>query len=290
MKLGSLACLSLFAGTALAQEAATTFKSTEITDGIYMIEGADGFAGGNMALLVGADHVAMIDDGLEPSAPGLLGFVEELAGGPVSLVVNTHVHGDHAGGNAHFAENNAVIVAHENIRRRLLSDAQPAGGPGGLPALTFEDGVTFHLNGIDARVHHAPIAHTDGDAFIEFPDVDVVHAGDLWFHQRFPYIDLDNGGSLDGYIAAQRRILSLASDETTIIPGHGPIGSRSDLEEDLAVLIDGKARVERLVEAGRSEEQIVEANPLAEYHDSYDWAFITTERMTRTFYRALSGS
>lgn len=290
MKTGSLVLLSLFAGSALAQEPATTFKSTEITDGIYMIEGADGFAGGNMSLLVGSDHIAMIDDGLEPTAPGLLTFVEQLAGGPISFVINTHVHGDHAGGNAHFADHDAIIVAHENIRTRLEADASAAGGAGGLPVLTFANGVDFHLNGIDAEVHHAPSAHTDGDAFIVFSDVDVIHAGDIWFHKRFPYIDLDNGGSLDGYIAAQRRIIELAGNDTSIVPGHGTIGSRADMEEDLAVLIDSKARVQQLVDDGRSEDQVVESNPLSDYHDEYDWGFITTERMTRTLYRALSGS
>jgi len=284
---GSLALLLLLATGASAQEAATTFKSTEIAAGIYMIEGADGFAGGNMGLLVGEDHIAMIDDGLEPSAPQLLEFVEQVAGGPITFVVNTHVHGDHAGGNAHFAENDAIVVAHENIRQRLLADAGPAGGPAGLPVMTFTDSVSFHLNGIEAHVHHVPGAHTDGDAFIVFPDVDVIHAGDVWFHDRFPYIDLDNGGTLDGYIAAQRKIIEMAGQDTTIVPGHGPLGSRADMEANLSMLIDAQAAVRQLLDEGLSEDEIVAANPLAEFHDKYDWAFITTERMTRTLVRGL---
>ena len=124
-------------------------------------------------------------------------------------MVNTHVHGDHAGGNAHFAESGTVIFAHDNIRKRLVEDSSAAGGPGGLPVITFGDGVTFHLGNIEARVMHMPAAHTDGDAMIYFPGANVIHTGDILFHAIFPYIDLDNGGTVDGYIAAQKQILTI---------------------------------------------------------------------------------
>lgn len=281
--------LSLVPAAAIAQDAATAYKSTEVAPGIYVVEGADGFGGGNIGLLAGEDHIALIDDGLVPTAEILFAYIEELAGRPVDFVVNTHVHGDHTGGNAYFAGQDAIIVAHENIRKRLEVEPGPAGGPGGMPVMTFADGVTIHLNGIEARIHHLPNAHTDGDAFVVFTGANVIQAGDVFFNGIFPFIDLDNGGSVDGYIAAQRRIIELADSETRIIPGHGAIGTRSDLERDLAVLLDARSAVKALVDAGKSEDEVLAANPLAEHHDKYDWAFITTERMTRTLYRDLQG-
>ncbi|KAA9132827.1 MBL fold metallo-hydrolase [Marinihelvus fidelis] len=272
-----------------AQEFATTFKATEVVPGITMIEGADGFAGGNMALLAGEDYVALIDDGLAPLAPALKAFVDEAAGRPVNFLVNTHVHGDHVGGNAHFAESGTVVFAHENIRKRLLEDPSGAGGEGGLPVVTFADGVTFYLNGLEAQVFHLPLAHTDGDAAIFFPEVNVLHTGDVFFHGLFPFIDLDNGGTVSGYIAAQQALIERLDDTSKVIPGHGPLATRADLQRDHDMLVDARARVKALVDDGQSADEIVAANPLADYHDDYNWGFISTERMTRTLVRDLGG-
>jgi glyoxylase-like metal-dependent hydrolase (beta-lactamase superfamily II) len=283
---------ALAATPALAQDAAQapeiSFKSTEVSPGIFMVEGVGGFAGGNMAVLVGERYVAMIDDSMAPLAPTLLSHVTDTAGRPINFMINTHVHGDHVGGNAHFAETGTVVFAHENIRNRLLDNPQPAGGAGGLPVVTFGDGVTFHLDGIEARVIHVPSAHTDGDAFIHFPGANLIHTGDVVFHGLFPFIDLDNGGTVDGYIAAQEKILSLADENTQIIPGHGPFTDRSGLQEDVDVLKAAQAGVRALVEQGMSIDEVLEANPLADF-ESRSWQFITTERMTRTLYRDLTG-
>ena len=140
----------VLASLAYAQDAEITFHSTEIEPGIFMVEARGGFGGGNMAVLVGEDHVAMIDDSMPPFADDLLTHVTETAGGPIDFMVNTHVHGDHTGGNAHFADGGTVIFAHENIRKRLLADPSDAGGPGGLPVITFGDGVTCLLYTSDA--------------------------------------------------------------------------------------------------------------------------------------------
>ncbi len=274
--------------TSYAQEFATSFETTEVVPGIYMVAGADGFGGGNMSLLVGDDYVAMIDDGLVPLAPTLLSHVAEIAGRPINFMINTHIHGDHVGGNAHFAENGIVIFAHDNIRKRLLEDSAPAGGDGGLPVVTFAEGVTFHLNGLEAQVFHIPNAHTDGDAAIYYPDVNVIHAADVMFNRMFPYIDLDSGGTVAGFIAGQKLLISMADDETRIIPGHGKLATKADLQRDLLVLTDSQARVKLLVDQGRTIDEILETNPLSVYHDDYNWQFISTERMTRTLYRALT--
>jgi glyoxylase-like metal-dependent hydrolase (beta-lactamase superfamily II) len=276
----------LAATLAIAQDAPLRFKSTEIVPGIYMLEGDGGFAGGNIGLLVGDERIVLVDDGLEPFAPALIDAAMEVAGRPVDFVINTHVHADHVGGNAALSAEGATIVAHDNIRSRLVADAEF--GAAGLPLVTFSDAVTFHVNDHEAFIFHIEAAHTDGDAVIHYRNVNVIHAGDIMFNHLFPFIDLVNGGTVDGYIAGQQKILAMADDETIIIPGHGPVATKADLERDLDVLIDCKARVKALVDQGRSESEVYAANPLAVYHEGWNWEFITTERMTQTLYRDLT--
>ena len=284
----ALLAVLLMSTSAVSQDFATSFQSTEVVPGIHIVEGIGGFGGGNMAVLVGDDHNAMIDDSMAPLAPMLLEHVLETTGGaPIDFMINTHVHGDHVGGNAHFAENGTIVFAHDNIRKRLVADPGPAGGAAGLPVVTFADGVTFHLNDLEARVIHLPTAHTDGDAVIHFPGVNVLHTGDIWFHDLFPYIDLDNGGDVDGYIAAQTAIWEMVDDDTQIIPGHGGLSNKAELRDDIDMLIAARDAITALHAEGMSEDDVVAANPLADFHDNYNWGFITTERMTRTIYRDL---
>ncbi|MDH3553624.1 MAG: MBL fold metallo-hydrolase [Gammaproteobacteria bacterium] len=270
-----------------AQQLATTIKSTEVVPGIYMLEGADGFSS-NMGLLVGDEHVLLVDDGMAPITANLTETVQKLAGRPIDFVVNTHVHSDHVGSNAALATNGALIVAHDNLRKRLVEKPDDAGGPAGLPVVTFADAVTFYVNGHEAHVFHVAAAHTDGDAVIHFRDVNVIDAGDLHFNYMFPFIDLDSGGSVAGFIAGQRRIIAAADDETKIIPGHGPLASKSDLQAAVDMLVDAQARVEALVLEGKTEEEVLAAEPLSRYHDTWNWGFITTEKMTQTLYRSLT--
>lgn len=280
--------LLALAASASAQELATTVKASEIVAGIYMLEGADGFSS-NMGLLIGDEHVLLIDDGMAPITASLIETVESLAGRPIDFVVNTHIHGDHVGSNASLAENGAVIFAHDNIRKRLIDKPEDAGGPAGLPVITFADAVTFHVNGHESFVFHVDAAHTDGDAVIQFRDINVIVAGDLHFNYMFPFIDLDSGGSVVGFLAGQQRIIAMADDETLIIPGHGPLASRSDLQAAVDMLTDAEARVKKLVDRGMTEKQILAENPLEDYHEQWNWGFITTERMTSTLYRSLTG-
>jgi len=285
--LGLAVCL--LATPAFAQDFAVTFDATKVVPGIYMLVGSDGkFGGGNISLLVGEEQVVLIDDAMVPTAQPILDAVRKQAGRGPDFVINTHVHGDHVGGNALLQDDGSYVVAHDNIRKRLSAKSEDAGGDGGLPIITFSDSVTFHVNGHEAYVFHVHHAHTDGDGVIHFRDDNVIHAGDIMFHKLFPYIDLDNGGSVDGFIAAQQKLIEMADEETVIIPGHGALASKADLAEDLAVLIDSRKRVKALVDAGKSQEEILAENPLADYHDQYNWSFITTEKMTSTLYRALT--
>jgi len=280
--------LLLVAPWAAAQDVATKFQSEEVVPGIYSLSGVDGFGGGGVGLLIGDEYVVLIDDALYPTGAALLAEVNRIAGRPADFVINTHVHGDHVGSNELMASEGAVIVAHDNIRKRMADDEQLNTGPGALPVITFNDQVTFHINGMEAFVFHVERAHTDGDAAILFREANVIAPGDIVFRGLFPFIDLDNGGTVTGFINALQTLIDLADDETKFISGHGPVADRDGLKTDLAMLKDATARVKSLIDKGMAEEDIVAANPLSIYHDDYNWGFITTERMTRTLIRSLT--
>lgn len=277
----------IMAMPAAAQEPATEVKVTEAAPGIYMLEGANGFSS-NIGLMVGDEHVLLVDNGMAPITDSLVAKVRELSGRSVDFVVNTHAHGDHTGSNATLAGSGATIFAHDNLRDALREDVTLAGGAGGLPTVTFTDEVTFHANGKKAVVFHLAAAHTDGDAVVHFPELNVIDAGDLFFNEMFPFIDIDGGGSVAGFIAGQKRLLSMADDNTVIIPGHGQLGNKKELQAALDMLLDAEERVKKLVDAGKSLEEILQENPLADYHDKWNWFFITTERMTKTLHRSLT--
>jgi len=272
---------------ATAQNWATSLKSTDVVPGMYMLEGADGFGGGNMTMLIG-DKVFLIDDGILPTGALLIELAEKKAQRPIDFVINTHVHGDHVGGNSALADDGTLLIAHDNIRKRLLDDPAEAGGPSGLPTITFSDAMTFHINGHEAYVFHVEAAHTDGDAVIHFRDINVIHAGDVHFNYLFPFIDIDRGGSVAGYLAAQRLVIEMSDEDTIIIPGHGSLASKADLQIALDMLVDAEARVKKLVDAGMSQDEVLAENPLADYHEQWNWSFITTEVMTMTLYRSLT--
>ncbi len=282
--------LALAAPLASAQDwMATSFDHEEVSPGIYLLTGADGqMPVGATGLLVGEEYVVLIDDSFTPLGQALLDKVVELAGRPADFVINTHAHGDHTGSNQFQAENGAIIVAHDNLRTRMAADDNQNTGPGALPVITFSDEMTFHINGQEAYVFHVPTAHTDGDAAIMFREANVIAAGDLLFRGMFPFIDLESGGNVTGYKAGMQRLIDMADDATKFMPGHGPVASRADVKKDLAMLIDAEARVAALLETGLDEEEIVAANPLADYHDGYSWGFITTEGMTRTLVKSLT--
>lgn len=270
---------------AVAQEDDSNWKTIEVVPGIHMFESDRGFAGGNLGLLTGDDGVVLIDDGMPTITATTVAAVEAMTDAPVNFLINTHAHGDHTGANAAFVGKGATVVAHDKLRQALVEDE--TFDQSGLPELTFNDSVTFHMNGHTAYVFHIPSAHTSGDAAILFKEVNVLHTGDVMFNGMFPFIDLDGGGSVDGFIAGQQQMLSMIDDSTKIIPGHGPLASKADLQTALDMLIDSQSRVRSLVNDGNSLDEVQAANPLAVY-DSWNWDFITTERMTATLYRSLT--
>lgn len=278
------------AASAAAQDAPAV-ETTDLGHGVYML--ATGVAG-NVAVSVGADGVWMIDTQMAPIAPGLDAAQKAVSDGAgVRLVLNTHLHGDHVLGNAYFAERGALIMAHTSVRGRLeapspnaVTGATPEPLSGGfLPVIGIPGGTEITLNGLTARIHHVPDAHTDGDLWIHFVEADIIHTGDLLFSGLFPFIDLNNGGAVDGMITGLQAIADAAGPDTRIIPGHGPLSTREDVLASLAMLTAARDAVTALAAQGLSLEDVIAAAPLASFHDEWNWRFITTERMTATLYR-----
>lgn len=287
--------LSVISFPAIAQDEAPPVTTTDLGGGIYALSND---RAGNVGVLVGEDGVFMIDTQMEAFAPSIEEAILTVSEGEaVDLVLNTHLHGDHTLGNAYFASKGATVMAHPNVRpglevpnAMLLSGRTPEPVSGlALPTVTVNEGTLITMNGQTAHLYHAPNAHTDGDIFVVFEEADVIHSGDLVFHRRFPFIDLDNGGSVAGYIAGMERIVEIADEDTAIISGHGPIANEADLEASINMLTAGHAAVMMLVEDGKTLEEIKAAHPLAEYDADWSWGFITTDRMIWTLYRDITG-
>lgn len=279
------------ATNALAQRdfSKVEIKSTLVAPGIYMLEGA----GGNIGLSVGDDGAFLIDDQFAPLADKIKAAVALASDRQVKFLVNTHWHGDHAGGNEPFKADGAIIVAHDNARKRLKEGiaegdfkVDPA-SPGALPVVTFSDSVSFFWNGQDIRVRHPAPAHTDGDALVFFETANVVHMGDVFFSGRYPFIDVASGGGIDGFIAAQESALALMNADTKIIPGHGPLSGKAELAEQTEMLKDVRARIKALIDRGLDEKAALKARPLKDLDKKWAWQFISGDDMTRAAYQSL---
>ena len=283
--------LSLVAASARAQmgdPTKVTLKTTPVAGSISMIEGANGFAGGNVAASVGDDGVVVIDDELQPLTPKLKAALAALSKKPVRFVINTHWHMDHTGGNPAMAAAGAVIVAQENVRKRLSVDnvMHMAGHemtikalpPAALPVVTFADDVTLHVNGDDVHVIHVAPAHTDGDSIVHFKLANVIHAGDT-VTASYPIVDIDSGGQFEGFIAAADRILALADDNTKIIPGHGPLMTKADLVVYRQMLIDVRDRIGKLMAAKKTVDEIKATKPLADLDARWGQGFVNADRL-----------
>lgn len=196
----------------------------QVTDHIYMLQGA----GGNIGISTGKEGVFMIDDQFAPLSDKIMAAIKTVSDQPVKFLVNTHFHGDHSGGNANFEAAGAIIVAHDNVRKRLATDEKTASA--GLPVITFSEDATFYQNGDDVFLTHVHNAHTDGDALVYFAQSNVLHTGDTFFNGRFPFIDINRGGSILGDLEAAKKGLMLINEETKIIPGHGDLATRADYQ------------------------------------------------------------
>jgi glyoxylase-like metal-dependent hydrolase (beta-lactamase superfamily II) len=235
-----------------------------------------------MGLCIGSDGAFLIDDQFAPLTPKILAAIGELTDQPVAFVVTTHWHFDHTGGNENLGEAGAIIVAHENVRNRMSTEQfneifnrrTPPSPDGALPVVTFTESVSFHLNGDEIRVEHVENAHTDGDALVFFKKANVVHMGDTFFNGMYPFIDTSSGGRIDGVIAAADLVLASADKRTKIIPGHGEMGDAADLREYRDMLATVRDRVMRLKRDGKSREQVVAADVVADYNPTWGGGFM----------------
>lgn len=284
-----LLLLALAAAPVAAQNFDTIqIRTVPISRGLAMLMGA----GGNMAVSYGTDATFLVDDQFAPLTPKIVAAIAALTAKPTRYVVNTHFHGDHSGGNENFGNAGAVIVAHENVRRRMSTEqfsklfnrTTPAAPQVALPTVTFTDQVTLYQNGENISVFHVNAAHTDGDAIVWFRASNAVHMGDTFFRERYPFIDVDGGGSIEGLVAAVDRVLAGIDNDTKVIPGHGELSTKADLAEYRRVIATARDRVKKLIAEGKSLEQAVAAKPLAEFDAKWGGGFIKPDVFLRLLY------
>lgn len=281
--LAALLGLLVAAGSQAQQDfSQVSIETIPVAEGIYMLMGA----GGNIGVSVGDDGVVLIDDQFAPLAPKIQAAVARLTDRPITMVLNTHWHGDHAGGNEHLASAGALIIAHDNVRLRMsqshysafFDTRTPPSPAAALPVVTFASTATLHVNGQTLRAEHVPPAHTDGDAIIWFEEANVVHMGDTFFNGLYPFIDFSTGGSVAGMIAAIDAALPRMDADTRVIPGHGPLSDKAGLQAFRDMLATVTGRIEAMMAAGRSLAEIQAARPTADYDDQLGGGFIEPDQ------------
>jgi glyoxylase-like metal-dependent hydrolase (beta-lactamase superfamily II) len=295
MKRSVVAISMVLAGVAVAQEpdwSKVEVKVVPVAGGVSMLVGQ----GGNIGVTSGKDGIFLIDDQFEPLLPKIRAAVKTLGDGPIRFVVNTHFHGDHTGSNAKLYESGAVIIAQENVRKRLgmerinpnTKERTPPKPPEAWPLVTYASGVNLYLNGDELEVIHMARAHTDGDSVIRFKKANVVHMGDTFFNGIYPFIDVDAGGSIDGIIAAADKVLAMVDDKTKIIPGHGALGTKADLQTYRNVMAGIRDRVKALIAQGKTLDQIVAAKPSAQWDATWGKGFLGPDVFLSFVHRSLT--
>ncbi|HEY6240455.1 MAG TPA: MBL fold metallo-hydrolase [Burkholderiales bacterium] len=252
---------------------AVQIKTTKVAEGVYILEGE----GGNIGVSAGEDGVFLIDDQYAPLTPKILAAVKEISDKPVRFLINTHWHGDHTGGNENLGKAGVVIVAQDNVYKRLsaggviqmLKQNYAPASKAALPIITFNDTATLHLNGDDVTAYHLPPAHTDGDSYVQFRKANVVHTGDVFASYRYPFIDPESGGSVKGVIRATDILLKLLDDNTKVIPGHGGLSRKKDVLAYRKMIATVVGRIEPMAKAGKSLEQVLAAKPTREFDEEW---------------------
>ena len=252
-------------------------KTTKVAGSVYMLEGS----GGNIGVLIGNDGVILIDDQFAPLSEKIKKAIAAISDNPIKFIINTHFHGDHSDGNKIFGSEGSIIVAHENVRKRLSTDylfeafkqEQKAMSYEGLPKITFAESLTFNMNGETVQVIHIKNAHTDGDAAIYFKESNVLHTGDAFVRYGLPFIDDGGGGTIDGMIKGADQMLKMINDETKIIPGHGQISNKKDLLDYKNKLQTIRNRIADGIKAGKTVDQIISSDPTKEFKTGFDKVF-----------------
>jgi cyclase len=266
-------------------------KSTKVAEDLYVLEGA----GGNIALAVGKEGAVMIDDQFAPLSAKIRAEAKKLGAASLKFVINTHWHGDHTGGNEALGKAGSIIVAHENVRKRMSTEQfiemmnrkVPPSPPAALPVITFTTDMSFHLNGGEIRVIHVDPAHTDGDSIVYLAKANAIHMGDTMFSMSYPFVDTSSGGRFAGVIAAADRALALANDTTKIIPGHGAVTNKAGLQAWRDMLVAIRDSVAKMIAAGKTLEQVIAAKPTQQWDATFGQQFIKPEMILGVVYREL---
>ena len=277
-KLATTCLMLCVAASALAQDdrfASVTIETVPVTGNISMLIGS----GGNIGVSTGSDGLLIIDDQYAPLAAKIRAALSQLGSDTPKFLLNTHFHGDHTGGNADFGTA-SIIIAHENVRGRLVAGDSPGSA---LPVITFDDDVTVHFNGENITLIHMPRGHTDTDSVVMFEGSNVVHMGDHFFNGGFPFVDLASGGTVQGYISNLEKALSWIDDDTSVIPGHGTLGTKADLLAFYNVVKDTSTTIRVMKSQQMSAEEAV-AEGLDDEYESWGQGFINEQRWIETVF------
>jgi glyoxylase-like metal-dependent hydrolase (beta-lactamase superfamily II) len=291
--LGALAALAL-ALPALAQQqdfSAVQIGTEQVGNGLYMLTGS----GGNIALSTGPDGSVLVDTQYAPLNAKIVAAVRAAGGGDVKYVINTHWHGDHTGGNEPLGKAGAVIIAHDNVLVRMSTEqfmaafnqTVPPSPAAARPVVTFPSRTTFHLNGNVVNVVHVENAHTDGDSIVHFANANVIHTGDTYMKDVYPFIDVGSGGSIDGFIRSSEAVLARSDANTKIIPGHGALANKMDLQRFHDMLVKVRGNIQTLIDQGKTEDEVWAAKPTAEFDAAWGQGFMMPEQFTRFAYQSL---
>lgn len=285
-------CLTGFSAIAQNDFSDVQIQTSQLTDHVYMLTGA----GGNIGLSAGEDGVFIIDDQFSPLHDKIIAAIAEISDQPVRFVINTHWHGDHTGGNEAFGDKGSTIVAHDNVHKRMSTDQYikrfdaevPAAPRAALPIVSFNDQLSLHLNGESVTAYYQRDAHTDGDSVVHFAGSNVIHMGDTFFNGTYPFFDLSSGGSIDGLISASQFTITLANDDTQIIPGHGPLANKTDLQAYHDMLVQVRSLIKVHVDAGKTLEETQAAAPTAALDEQWGQGFINAESIVSFVYESLA--
>jgi glyoxylase-like metal-dependent hydrolase (beta-lactamase superfamily II) len=291
-----VAIAAVSGGIVLAQQdfSQVQIKTTKIGGNFYTLDGS----GGTIGVLAGPDGVLMVDAQFAPLSDKIVAAIKQISDGRIRFLVNTHVHGDHTGGNENIGKLGATIMARENLRARLMKPAPLANGqPGvptaavGLPVVTYDAPIVFHMNGEDVQLIPVPVAHTDGDTMVYFPNTNVIMTGDFYRSTGYPNIDRANGGTMNGMLAGFDAIIKLARADTKIIPGHGAVVDKTAVAAHKAMMEGVRDKVAPLVRQGKTQEEVVAAKLTAEFDSKVTGATpMTADRFVGQLYQELKSS
>ena len=291
-----MSVLNFLAPGAIPQEEFDAIKIEihEAAPGVLMLVGQ----GGNIGISYGEDSVFMVDTQFGQLTEKILAAIRTRTDKPVQVVLNTHWHGDHVGGNENFSAKGALIMGHEKVHARLSIDQflgafgskVPAAPKGALPVITFTENISFHWNGDTIEIFYAPEAHTDGDVIVHFHKANVIHMGDTYFNGMYPFIDVDTGGSIDGMVAVADAVLARCDENTRVIPGHGPLSNQSELQAYREMMATVREAVAKLIREDKSREEIIAAKPTAALDTAWDGGVLDPDTYVGHIYNSLTGT